>query len=143
MTRVPITAIVIVFEMTADFNLVLPLMIGSGVAYLIADRISPGSIYTRLLAWQGIALASATPTSNPWADLTADDLMQRRVETLASTMPLPEAVQAFSRSSSSGVSSLRQWQIGGHCHPKRFEQCRSQPGSFHPGKYHDSSPRNS
>ena len=105
-TRVPITAIVIVFEMTADFNLVLPLMIGSGVAYLIADRISPGSIYTRLLAWQGIALASATPTSNPWADLTADDLMQRRVETLASTMPLPEAVQAFSRSHHRGFPVL-------------------------------------
>jgi len=34
-SKVPITAIVIVFEMTTDFNLVLPLMIGSVTAYLV------------------------------------------------------------------------------------------------------------
>jgi len=36
-SKVPITAIVIVFEMTTDFNLVLPLMIGSVTAYLVAS----------------------------------------------------------------------------------------------------------
>jgi chloride channel protein, CIC family len=96
-TRGPITAIVIVFEITTDFNLVLPLMIGSVVAYLISDRIASGSIYTRLLAWNGIFLDKDV-TSESWAELTAADLMQRRVETLASQMPLSEAVQAFSRS---------------------------------------------
>ncbi|HEY9642091.1 MAG TPA: CBS domain-containing protein, partial [Coleofasciculaceae cyanobacterium] len=96
-TRGPITAIVIVFEITTDFNLVLPLMVGSVVAYLISDRIASGSIYTRLLAWNGIFL-DRDITSESWAELTAADLMQRRVETLASQMPLSEAVQAFSRS---------------------------------------------
>lgn len=43
--RVPITAIVIVFEMTRDFNLVLPLMIGSVVAYLVGEKVASGSIY--------------------------------------------------------------------------------------------------
>ena len=61
----PITAIVIVFEMTADFNLVLPLMIGSGIAYLIADRASSGSIYNRLLAIQGIHLEPTPPGQQP------------------------------------------------------------------------------
>ncbi|MEO0538851.1 MAG: chloride channel protein [Cyanobacteria bacterium P01_A01_bin.123] len=112
-TRVPITAIVIVFEMTADFNLVLPLMIGSAIAYLISDRISPGSIYTRLLAWQGIELDLTATTSNPWANLTADDLMQRRVETLTSTMPLPEAIQAFSRSHHRGFPVLEDGKLVG------------------------------
>jgi len=97
-TRVPITAIVIVFEMTADFNLVLPLMIGSGIAYLIADRASSGSIYNRLLAIQGIHLEPTPQANNPWAHLKAADLMQRRVETLSSQMALQEVVQAFSRS---------------------------------------------
>lgn len=96
-TRGPITAIVIVFEITADFNLVLPLMIGSVIAYLISDRLSSGSIYTHLLAWNGIHLAKET-VSDSWASLTAADLMQRRVETLSSKMPLSEAMQAFSRS---------------------------------------------
>ncbi|MEB3313361.1 MAG: chloride channel protein [Cyanobacteriota bacterium] len=105
-TRVPITAIVIVFEMTADFNLVLPLMIGSGIAYLIADRTNRGSIYHQLLARQGIHLEPAPQANNPWANLKAADLMQRRVETLSSQMGLGEVVQAFSRSHHRGFPVL-------------------------------------
>ncbi|NJL36556.1 MAG: CBS domain-containing protein [Leptolyngbyaceae cyanobacterium SM1_4_3] len=97
-TRGPITAIVIVFEITTDFNLVLPLMIGSVIAYLIADRLAGGSLYNRLLSWNGIHLESVTANTGPWADLSAATLMQRRVETLSSQMKLSEAVQAFSRS---------------------------------------------
>ena len=96
-TRGPITAIVIVFEIRGDFNLVLPLMVGSVIAYLISDRIASGSIYTRLLAWNGVQLAKDV-TNETWIGLTAADLMQRRVETLSSQMKLSEAVQAFSRS---------------------------------------------
>jgi chloride channel protein, CIC family len=98
-TRGPITAIVIVFEMTTDFNLVLPLMIGSVIAYLIADRFGSGSIYKRLLAWNGIDIdKDAAVTGSLWTTLTAATLMQRRVETLSSHLTLTEAVQAFSRS---------------------------------------------
>ncbi|MBE9177814.1 chloride channel protein [Oculatella sp. LEGE 06141] len=98
-TRGPITAIVIVFEMTTDFNMVLPLMIGSVIAYLVADRFASGSIYSRLLAWNGIDLEKdATGNGNLWTTLTAATLMQRRVETLSSHLPVSEAMQAFSRS---------------------------------------------
>lgn len=110
-TRGPVTAIVIVFEITADFNLVLPLMIGSVVAYLIADRTASGSIYTRLLAWNGIHLDK--PASSPWAELTAADVMQRRVETLSSSMPLEEAVQAFSRSHHRGFPVVDEGRLVG------------------------------
>jgi CIC family chloride channel protein len=112
-TRVPITAIVIVFEMTADFNLVLPLMIGSGIAYLIADKASSGSIYNRLLATQGIHLDPAPQANNPWAHLKASDLMQRRVETLSSQMQLQEVVQAFSRSHHRGFPVLEAGKLVG------------------------------
>jgi CIC family chloride channel protein len=112
-TRGPITAIVIVFEMTANFNLVLPLMMGSGLAYLISDRISSGSIYDRLLAFRGIHLTPTPSDANPWADLTAEDLMQRRVETLAATMTLQEALEAFSRSHHRGFPVLNQGKLVG------------------------------
>lgn len=97
-TRGPITALVIVFEMTADFDLVLPLMIGSVVAYLVAERLFKGSIYQHLLEWRGIHLQHKTTADQRWEGLTATDIMQRRVETLSSQMPLEEAFQAFSRS---------------------------------------------
>jgi CIC family chloride channel protein len=52
--RVPITAIVIVFEMTQNFNLVLPLMLGCIVASGVADQIYPSSIYDRLIEWSNL-----------------------------------------------------------------------------------------
>ncbi len=112
-TRGPITAIVIVFEMTANFNLVLPLMIGSGLAYLLSDKISSDSIYDRLLAFQGIHLHVTPAGANPWADLTAADLMQRRVETLSARMTVPEALEAFSRSHHRGFPVLQQGKLVG------------------------------
>ncbi|PSR19669.1 chloride channel protein, partial [filamentous cyanobacterium CCP3] len=112
-TGVPITAIVIVFEMTANFNLVLPLMIGSGIAYLVSDRANNGSIYNRLLAMQGIHLEPVPQANNPWAHLKAADLMQRRVETLSSQMTLPEVVQAFSRSHHRGFPVLDEGRLVG------------------------------
>lgn len=47
--RVPMTAIVIVFEMSNEFNLISPLMISCIVAFLVGERISKGSIYDKLL----------------------------------------------------------------------------------------------
>ncbi|WP_008318303.1 chloride channel protein [Leptolyngbya sp. PCC 6406] len=112
-TRVPITAIVIVFEMTTNFNLVLPLMIGSGLACLVADRVTTGSLYNGLLAFKGIHLNPAPSENNPWAHLTAADLMQRRVETLTATMSIPEALDAFARSHHRGFPVLTQGKLVG------------------------------
>lgn len=112
-TRVPITAIVIVFEMTANFNLVLPLMVCSGIAYLLSDKIAAGSLYNHLLSDQGVQLQARSVEANPWADLTAADLMQRRVETLTANMPLPEVIAAFSRSHHRGFPVLAQGRLVG------------------------------
>ncbi len=95
--RTPITAVILVFEMTADFNLVLPLMIVSVSSYLVAELIEEGSLYDRLLEFKGIHLTKET-TQDPWTERTAIDVMQPRVETLSSRMRLEEALQAFSQS---------------------------------------------
>lgn len=97
-TRGPITAIVIVFEMTTNFNLVLPLMIGSVTAYLVAETTYSGSIYKHLLASNGIHLKPETAIDTRLSGLTAADIMQRRVKTVSSQMTLDEAMQAFARS---------------------------------------------
>ncbi len=52
--RAPLTSILIVFEITGDYGLVLPLMLATSVATVIADRIEPQSIYTMALARMGI-----------------------------------------------------------------------------------------
>ncbi|MFB2894851.1 chloride channel protein [Aerosakkonemataceae cyanobacterium BLCC-F50] len=95
--RVPITAIVIVFEMTRDFNLVLPLMIGCVTAYLVGEKLFSKSIYDRLLEWNGIHLEKDT-ADNLLIQLQAKDLMQQKVETLTSQMTKTEVLQAFAHS---------------------------------------------
>ena len=96
--RVPVTAIVIVFELTANFNIVLPLMLTCAVAYLVADAVSPGSLYQHLLEATGIFLSDETPGRDLLAELTAADVMQSQVETLASHLTLEQVLQAMSRS---------------------------------------------
>jgi len=97
-SRAPITAVVIVFEITADFKLVLPLMICSVVAYLVAEKVDSGSLYSHLLEFNGIQLTKAKPATDTLSDLIAANVMQRRVETLSSLLTFDEVMQAFSRS---------------------------------------------
>ncbi len=42
----PITSIIILFEMTDDYKIILPLMTGVVISYLVAVNLSPQSIYT-------------------------------------------------------------------------------------------------
>ncbi|MGC1396858.1 MAG: chloride channel protein [Coleofasciculaceae cyanobacterium] len=97
-SKVPMTAIVIVFEMTTNFNLVLPLMITCVVSYLVADKVAKGSLYQRLLELKGYNSPAQATESSSLAGLTAADLMQNKVETLVSQMSLDEAIKAFSSS---------------------------------------------
>src|SRR5690349_7422236 len=55
-THAPLTAILMVFEMTGDYGLILPLMLTSVLAYVIARRLYPESIYTEWLVRRGVVL---------------------------------------------------------------------------------------
>ncbi|HVR31735.1 MAG TPA: chloride channel protein [Acidimicrobiia bacterium] len=54
--RAPLTAIIIVFEVTGarDYELILPLMLSATFATFVADRVHPESVYTMPLARRGI-----------------------------------------------------------------------------------------
>ncbi|MDB9481897.1 chloride channel protein, partial [Dolichospermum circinale CS-537/05] len=97
-SKVPITAIVIVFEMTTDFNLVLPLMVVSVTSYLVSDKVFPGSLYDKLLKLNGIVINKDNVNEGILTQLTAQDVMQRIVETLEADMTKDEVIKAFSRS---------------------------------------------
>ncbi|BAZ46507.1 chloride channel core [Chondrocystis sp. NIES-4102] len=111
--RVPVTAIIIVFEMTADFNLVLPLMISCAVAYIVAESVSQGSLYEHLLETVGIKITEDNPQNDFMAKLTADDVMQSRVETLSSNLTLPEVVKSMSRSHHRGFPVVEEGKLVG------------------------------
>ncbi|MFZ0624901.1 MAG: chloride channel protein [Acidimicrobiia bacterium] len=52
--RAPLTSILIVFEITGDYGLVLPLMIATAISTILAGRVRPESAYTAPLARMGI-----------------------------------------------------------------------------------------
>lgn len=54
--RAPLTAVLIVFELTGNYELVLPLMLGAALATFIGDRFHAESVYTLPIRRRGIAL---------------------------------------------------------------------------------------
>ena len=56
-THAPLTAIMMVFEMTGDYGLILPLMLTSVLAYGVARRLHPESVYTEWLVRRGVVLS--------------------------------------------------------------------------------------
>ena len=54
--RAPLTAVILVFELTGGYGLVLPLMLAAALATFTGDRIHPNSAYMMSLARKGIRL---------------------------------------------------------------------------------------
>ena len=99
--RVPMTAVVIVFEMTQDFNVVLPLMVSCVVAYLVAEKLDPGSIYDRLMVWSGYDLKEETE-SGVMNKLKARSFMTKQVLTIPKSANLEFAIATFEEHTHNG-----------------------------------------
>ena len=56
-THAPLTAIVILFELTTDYKIILPLMIAAITGTLVMRRLHPDSIYTIKLKRRGVDLS--------------------------------------------------------------------------------------
>jgi CIC family chloride channel protein len=75
--RAPFTAILIVFEMTDDYRLIVPLMAGVITSMIIAERLHRESIYTLKLTRRGIRLRRGRELVIPRGDtrLQAGDIV--------------------------------------------------------------------
>lgn len=77
--RAPITSVLIIFEMTGGYGLVLPLMLANMTSYVLARRFRPTPIYEALLEQDGITLPHATRQLHPLEQLTVRGSMTREV----------------------------------------------------------------
>lgn len=94
--RAPITSLLIIFEMTRDYNLMLPLMMAVVTSTALANFIDPLSIYTRRLFMQGIHLDEESAASNVMQTLRVRDAMGPVSVTLTADTPLDEITVALS-----------------------------------------------
>ncbi len=72
-THAPIMAIIIVYEMTRDYDIILPLMLACVVAHYTATAIEPASIYSESLKRKGAAFVRQQLAALRVADLMRKD----------------------------------------------------------------------
>jgi len=89
-THAPLTAVVMVFEMTLDYGMVVPLLLGSAVATLVAKRLTANSVYTEALQRKADEDAAGALDVLRVADLVRSDQV-----TVAPGLALPQLLDAF------------------------------------------------
>ena len=93
--RAPMTAILIIFELTGDYRIMLPLMLAVVLATALANRLSGDSIYTLKLRRRGIDLRRGLAGS-PMETLTVAQAMRPIPEAVAEGIPLVDIVERVS-----------------------------------------------
>lgn len=94
-THAPITAIVIIFELTSDYRIILPLMISSIIATLMITRLLPDSIYTMKLARRGIRIRRGQDV-NLLRGVAVRDVIGSGAPVLEPGTPLPAILERLS-----------------------------------------------
>ncbi|MBD3331513.1 CBS domain-containing protein [candidate division GN15 bacterium] len=96
-THAPITALLIIFEMTSDYRIILPLMVTVVFSALVARRLFGHSIYTAKLAKRGIEIRGGRDI-NVLKSHTVREVMDEEFSTIPASMQLPEILQKVEES---------------------------------------------
>jgi CIC family chloride channel protein len=90
-THAPLTSVLMVFEMTLDYNLVVPLLLAGAVASLFATGLARDSVYTEALRRKERPDGASAAIGR----LRVRDLMRPDHVTIAGDLPLPEVLDQF------------------------------------------------
>jgi CIC family chloride channel protein len=94
-TRSPLLAMIMVFEISLDYSLMPPLMLGCVVSILVAGRLHPESIYTETVRLRGLELSRETMQPGVAAEQRVGDLMHAPVPPVRENTPLKEIAERF------------------------------------------------
>jgi CIC family chloride channel protein len=98
-TRAPLLAIIMIFELTQNTAVLVPMMAVSVLAVLTARAFQKESHYIEGLRSAGIVWEK-TPEATALSSLTVADVMREDIKLVPRSTPLPEIVQAFLHSRS-------------------------------------------
>jgi CIC family chloride channel protein len=96
-TQGPLTAILILFEMTGSYKIILPLMLACIVGTTAGRQIFRDSIYTLKLARRGIDIREGKEV-NVLKSMTVKDVMNPNIETMSEGLPLVKMTEIISKS---------------------------------------------
>jgi CIC family chloride channel protein len=94
-TQSPLLAMIMVFEISLDYSLMPPLMLGCVVSMLVARRLHPESIYTEPLRRKGLKVSQDATASEAATERIVADVMLTPVPPLRETSPLKEVAERF------------------------------------------------
>ena len=95
--RCPFTSLIIIFEMTGNYSLILPLMAGNMLAWSIAKKFRPIALYDALLLQDGVNLKkfSAFRGSQDYRNLPVAAIMSHEVLSMQSGVTVEENIKSL------------------------------------------------
>jgi len=90
-TRASITAIIMIFEMTRDYTIILPLMIAIVLSTVVSQSLSRESIYTTKLVRAGIEVHRLEQTS-PMREVTVAEAMTKKFSPVPPAMAVTDLI---------------------------------------------------
>ncbi|MGD1074197.1 MAG: chloride channel protein [Bryobacteraceae bacterium] len=91
--RTPLTSVIMIFEMTRDYSIIVPLMISNLISFFISRQLQPEPIYEALARQEGVHLPTAE-SREEWTGERVGEIMRAR----APMVPLdatPEEARQF------------------------------------------------
>ena len=98
----PLTAIILLFEMTRNYQIILPLMFAVIIALLLAQWLRKDSVYSLALARKGLRLQRGRDIE-VLEGIAVSDVMETDIMTLRDTDSLAAAMEVFNRTRHHGL----------------------------------------
>lgn len=98
----PLTASILLFEMTGDYRIILPLLFSVAVSVLVSQRIQRDSVYAMGLARHGIRLDRGQDIE-VLAALTVGEVMRAQPDMLNETLQVGEAAEIMAKNRRHGL----------------------------------------
>jgi CIC family chloride channel protein len=88
--RTPLTSVIMIFEMTRDYAIIVPLMISNLISFFISRRLQPEPIYEALALQEGVYLPTVEEHEDV-AGMHVGEILDRNVEMLPVGATLEQA----------------------------------------------------
>src|SRR5690349_22116912 len=92
--RTPLTSVIMIFEMTRDYSIIVPLMISNLISFFISQQLQREPIYEALALQEGVYLPTAE-SREELAGVRVGQVMHADVEPLPPETDLRTALQRF------------------------------------------------
>ena len=97
--RAPMTSVMMIFEITRDYSIVVPVMIANLLSYFISERLQPEPVYEALLHQDHIQLPA---TRGQASGLTAEQVMSAPTEVARADDTIADSLQSLHGRSKDG-----------------------------------------